>query len=32
MTEKEKAMAGMLYDANYDEALAKERTDCKELC
>ena len=32
MTEKEKAMAGMLYDANYDEALAKERVACKELC
>lgn len=32
MTEKEKAMAGMLYDANYDEALAKERTGCKDLC
>ncbi|MCM1157999.1 MAG: sugar O-acetyltransferase [Clostridium sp.] len=32
MTEKEKAMAGMLYDANYDEALAEERLQCKDLC
>ena len=32
MTEKEKAAAGMLYDANYDEELANERMNCKELC
>lgn len=32
MTEKEKAVAGMLYDANYDEELAKERLACKDLC
>lgn len=32
MTEKEKAQEGMLYDANYDEELAKERMVCKELC
>ena len=32
MTEKEKAAAGMLYDANYDEELAKERLACKDLC
>ncbi len=25
MTEKEKMMAGMIYDANYDEELLKER-------
>lgn len=32
MTEKEKAAAGYLYDANYDENLLKERTICKDLC
>ena len=32
MTEKEKAAAGMLYDANYDEELAKERLACKDAC
>ncbi|MGN0154228.1 MAG: sugar O-acetyltransferase, partial [Lachnospiraceae bacterium] len=32
MTEKEKVQAGMLYDANYDEELAKERLVCKDLC
>ncbi|MDE5863812.1 MAG: sugar O-acetyltransferase [Lachnospiraceae bacterium] len=32
MTEKEKAMAGMLYDANYDEELGRERIACKDLC
>ncbi len=32
MTEKEKAAAGFLYDANYDEALAVERAKCKDLC
>ena len=32
MTEKEKMLAGILYDANYDEALLQERTACKELC
>ncbi len=32
MTEKEKAQAGLLYDANYDEALIAERTACKEQC
>ncbi len=32
MTEKEKAAAGMLYDANYDKELAEERIRCKELC
>lgn len=31
MTEKEKCMAGMLYDANYDEALLKEREICKDI-
>ncbi|WP_294703684.1 sugar O-acetyltransferase [uncultured Fusobacterium sp.] len=32
MTEKEKAMQGLLYDANYDKELLKERKKCKELC
>lgn len=32
MTEKEKAAAGCLYDANYDEDLIAERTKCKDLC
>lgn len=32
MTEKEKARAGMLYDANYNEEMAKERLICKDLC
>lgn len=32
MTEKEKMQAGMLYDANYDEELAAERLQCKDLC
>ena len=32
MTEKEKMLVGMLYDANYDEELLEERTKAKELC
>lgn len=32
MTEKEKMLAGMIYDANYDAALFEERQQCKELC
>lgn len=32
MTEKEKCAAGMLYDANYDEALIQERKICKDIC
>ena len=32
MTEKEKMLAGMIYDANYDEELLNERKDAKELC
>lgn len=32
MTEKEKMLDGMLYDANFDEALAKERLRAKDLC
>lgn len=32
MTEKEKMQRQMLYDANYDEDLIRERTVCKELC
>jgi acetyltransferase-like isoleucine patch superfamily enzyme len=32
MTEKEKMLSGMLYDANYNHELAEERTRCKDLC
>lgn len=32
MTEKEKMLKQMLYDANYDEALLKERAVAKDLC
>lgn len=32
MTEKEKMLNQLLYDANYDEALLEERTRCKDLC
>ncbi len=32
MTEKEKMLQGMIYDANYDPTLIAERLDCKELC
>lgn len=32
MTEKEKMLAGMIYDANYDKELLQERCDCKERC
>ena len=32
LTEKEKMLRHLLYDANYDEALAKERDAAKELC
>ena len=32
MTEKEKMLAGMIYDANNDSALIAERLECKELC
>ena len=32
MTEKEKMLAGMMYDANYDNDLINERTLCKDLC
>ena len=32
MTEKEKAQAGFLYDANYDKNLMTERMKCSELC
>lgn len=32
MTEKEKAAQGLLYDANYDEQLLKERMECMDLC
>ena len=32
MTEKEKMLAGELYDANYNEELFKERQEAKEIC
>ncbi len=32
MTEKEKMERQMLYDANYDEELRRERSQAKELC
>lgn len=32
MTEKEKCAAGLLYDANYDKELERERLACKDLC
>ena len=32
MTEKEKMLAGMIYDANYNEELAEERRKAKDLC
>lgn len=32
MTEKEKMQKQMLYNANYDEALIRERTRAKDLC
>lgn len=32
MTEKDKCKQGLLYNANYDEELIKERNTCKILC
>ena len=32
MIEKEKMLAGLIYDANYDEDLLKERVKAKALC
>lgn len=32
MTEKEKMLKGLIYDANYDKDLIEERRKCKELC
>ena len=32
MTEREKMQEGLLYDANYDAELLKERERCKDLC
>lgn len=32
MTEKEKMLAGMIYDAGNDPVLVAERLECKELC
>ena len=32
MTEKEKAAAGLLYDANYDPQILEERARAQDLC
>lgn len=32
MNEKEKMSAGLLYDANYNEEMAKDRIQCKDIC
>ena len=32
MTEKEKMLAGMIYDANYNDELNSERVQAKALC
>ena len=32
MTEKEKCAQGVLYDANYDQALIQERLSCQDQC
>lgn len=32
MNEKEKMLNGLLYDANYDKSLIKDRINCKKLC
>ena len=32
MTEKEKMMAGMIYDANYDKELIEDRIKAKDMC
>ena len=32
MTEKDKMLAGLIYDANNDPQLIKERMECKEMC
>lgn len=32
MTEKEKMLAGLVYDANYDEEILADRCGAKELC
>ncbi len=32
MTEKDKMLAGMIYDANYDDDLNRERMNAKTLC
>ena len=31
-TEKQKMLEGLVYDANHDEELLRERTVCKQLC
>lgn len=32
MTEREKMLKGLLYDANHDPELIKQRLACKDLC
>ncbi|EJW94805.1 galactoside O-acetyltransferase, partial [gut metagenome] len=32
LSEKEKCLAGLLYDANYDPELLADRMKCKEIC
>ncbi len=32
MSEKQKMLSGLLYDANYDEELIESRKKCKDLC
>jgi galactoside O-acetyltransferase len=32
MTEKEKMLTGLIYDANYDEELINDRIICKDIC
>ena len=32
MSEKDKMLAGELYDANYDKELIKERLKIKDMC
>ena len=32
MTEKEKAQAGYLYNANYDEEILEDISKCNDLC
>ncbi|EJX07091.1 galactoside O-acetyltransferase [gut metagenome] len=32
LSEKEKCLAGLLYDANYDPELLADRMKCKDIC